>query len=498
MPTPYARFFKADLHMQTAIDRRHWRGEALPDESSQDDRRAFAAAYVRRCYEAGLELIAIIEHNFAGGADGSLIPDVRAAIREHVDEFGYEIVVFPGFEVTGPIGRGAHFICLFGPETPLGDVDAKLTALGLPPHARFQDGEPLPAPPGDMTFNRMLNVIQDDASMPGIVFGAHPNDAGVLNSDVVEQWWSQDVIKNNAFLCMELPRPRQEYVGRPEDSLLKSILLNADSRYARNHPISTMCNSDAKALAQDANNPTNYIGFRHTWLKMSEPSIEGLRQAFLDHESRIRFGDDRPEVAYRYPRIRTLRVRSAAFLDDQELEFSPNMNTLIGGGGTGKSTIIEYLRLLLQQDQTITGQEAQANFAKIRRTIKPQTYLEVQIERDGQTWTLSSQGAAPSSVIAGPDIPNLAKFFPARFFSQREIYAIAESREARAQLLDNLIRDRLEEPLARWRALLSERQFVDRLQQRRQGGGRESQICGCRGDGADDRTSPHRDRMASS
>ncbi|MDL1964804.1 MAG: hypothetical protein LWW98_10850 [Deltaproteobacteria bacterium] len=27
---------------------------------------------------------------------------------------------------------------------------------------------------------------------------------------------------------------------------------------------------------------------------MSQPSIEALRQAFLDHESRIRFGPERP------------------------------------------------------------------------------------------------------------------------------------------------------------------------------------------------------------
>ena len=29
------------------------------------------------------------------------------------------------------------------------------------------------------------------------------------------------------------------------------------------------------------------LGSRYTWIRMEEPTLEGLRQAFLDHESRI-------------------------------------------------------------------------------------------------------------------------------------------------------------------------------------------------------------------
>src|SRR5207249_10120363 len=111
------------------------------------------------------------------------------------------------------------------------------------------------------------------------------------------------------------------------DALIKSIHLNADRRYAGRRPIATVCSSDCKRLCRDAQDQTNYIDFRHTWIKMSRPSIESLRQAFLDHESRIRFGNRRPEEDYCYPKIRSLAVGGAAVLGDQNFALSPNLTT---------------------------------------------------------------------------------------------------------------------------------------------------------------------------
>ena len=507
-----ARFFKADLHMQTPMDAQHWLG--APVELTDAAAVAAAAdAYVGRCAQVGLEIVAITEHNFGRSVEDSFIPHLQAAAARLEADTGHKLVIFPGFEVTGPIGRGAHLICVFEPETPLVDVDAKLTVLGLPPAARFTDGRnPVPVPTADMTFQKMLRIIQEDQETRGICFGAHPNDSGVLDSATVEQWWSQDVIKNESFLAIELPRPRSEWIDRPGTTLIKSILTNIDPRYERAFSIASICNSDAKALAQDPGITKNFIGFRHTWLKMSEPSIEGLRQAFLDHESRVRFGD-RPEDSYGHARIRKLSVRGARFLADQEITFSPSMNTLIGGGGTGKSTIIEYIRLMVQQP-AITGTEARANFEKLMGTINGGTEITLEFERDGGIWELRNTGRNGSEIVAGLPVPDLAKFFPVRCLSQREIYAIADDRTARRQLLDDLIGPaldalrrqgedavqevkgldsqideltmlrtriteleteridaqtrmdnlkRLEEPLARWRSFLRDKEVVDSL-----------------------------------
>lgn len=60
---PAARFFKSDLQMQTPVDSINWRGsERVNQQTSTAERLAIATAYMRRCYEVGLEIIGITEH----------------------------------------------------------------------------------------------------------------------------------------------------------------------------------------------------------------------------------------------------------------------------------------------------------------------------------------------------------------------------------------------------------------------------------------------------
>ena len=115
-----ARFYKADLQMQTPVDSRNWRGpERLNQGSSPDERRDVARAYIRRCYETGLEIIAITEHNLSPESCDSLIPELSEAAKTLAAEFGYEIVIFPGFEMAVTVGGGVHVLCVFEPGTPV-------------------------------------------------------------------------------------------------------------------------------------------------------------------------------------------------------------------------------------------------------------------------------------------------------------------------------------------------------------------------------------------
>ena len=350
-----------------------------------------------------------------------------------------------GRDRDGPIGKGAHLLCIFEPGASLDDIDGRLSGLGLPPDARWdRNGKPQPIPTVNITFDRMLDIIQEDASFQGICIAAHPNDRGIMDSDTVEQWWSQEIMRNKKFLCMELPRPRSEYIERPENSLTKSILLGKDDRYERLRPIATICSSDCDKLSSTKDRDTNYIGFRSTWIKMSDPSIESLRQAFLDHESRIRFGP-RPEESYTFSKITNIKVKGASFLSDENIVFSHNLNALIGGRGTGKSTIIEYLRLGLEQEHMIRGGEPRKNLERLKKTIRSNTSIKISIEKQGQTWVFDRTGTSASRVVEGEDVPDIARFFPVRILSQKEIYAIAEDRDARGRIVDDLIRTQLDE-----------------------------------------------------
>lgn len=442
-----ARFYKADLQMQTPVDGNHWRGpEKVNAQSTPEERQTVATAYVRRCYEIGLELIGITEHNLNPPACASLIPELQEAAKSLASEFGYQIVIFPGFEVATTIGGGLHVLCLFEPGTELEIVSEKLTSLGLPSDRRFTSGVPNPTPQeAGVNLNSLLRIVQEDENTPGLVIMAHAGSgSGLLDARTIAQWWSQAVIQDERVLCLELPHPRDHYISGPQN-LIKSILQNVDDRYRRNHPIAAVMSSDCKAILE-SDHENNYIGFRHTWLKMGAPTIEGLRQAFLDHGSRVRFGDHRPEDGYTYPRIRSFSVDGAAFLEDQRLEFSPNLNVIIGGSGTGKSTIAQYLRMLFDQARVVRGADVSSNYERCLQTVHTSTKVSATVLLDGQEAEVAGIGrgpgvvTAPGSEMDGKDVSGV---FPVRFFGQREIYNIAEDRAATVALLDDLERSKL-------------------------------------------------------
>ena len=66
-PSNYARFYKCDLHMRTPFDLSHWQEETTRSshENSEQNIREIACSYLRACHAAGLEVIAITDHNFA-------------------------------------------------------------------------------------------------------------------------------------------------------------------------------------------------------------------------------------------------------------------------------------------------------------------------------------------------------------------------------------------------------------------------------------------------
>ena len=81
---------------------------------------------------------------------------------------------------------------------------------------------------------------------------------------------------------------------------------------------------------------------------MEVPDIEGVRLALLDPQSRLRRMADGPPSRPQ-ARIESLHVRRTDFFEDVEIPFNPCMTTLIGGRGAGKSTVIEYLRHVLDR-----------------------------------------------------------------------------------------------------------------------------------------------------
>ena len=180
-------------------------------------------------------------------------------------------------------------------------------------------------------FGELLACVRDQG---GQTIAAHiTHDKGLLHTlhgqARINAW------KDPNLLCVQLPG---SVADAPDDK--RPILRNQNADYRRD-PSAAEGLAIAVVNACDVTKPEDLaLPSATCWVKMTEPSLEGLRQAFLDPYSRIRLASD--DEAESHAEFRTMTWQGG-FLDGCGLPFNENLNVLVGGRGTGKSTVVESL-----------------------------------------------------------------------------------------------------------------------------------------------------------
>ncbi len=307
-----ARFYRCALQVNPAGYLANYRGQ---DHGL--DRARYVQTILAKCTEQGIQAIAITDHNHVGDVD--LFRDAARLLG---------IVVFPGFELTS--SEGIHVLCLHDPATPASALERCLGEFGIRDVAAGQSN------PSTKTFSEILGLTREQH---GIAVAAHATheSGGLLRvlkgQSRIKAW------KDPHLLAVQIPGAIDE---APED--LRKILQNKNADYQRTPPASedqalAVINSKDVCKPEHLQDPS-----ASCWIKMSEVSVEGLRQAFLDPASRIRLSKDVPPE--HHAEFRAIAWQGG-FLDGVRLQLNENLNVLVGGRGAGKSTIIESLRCCL-------------------------------------------------------------------------------------------------------------------------------------------------------
>lgn len=436
------RWLKCDLQVQTPEDNAHWADDDLrlgeprrpkldgvPSEASISTR---ARAFLKRCHELELDALGITDHNFSQKTDPRdwfLTHLVEQNKSVAADQGRNPLIIFPGFEVD----IGYHVLCLFPAAKKQVDIESCnrfLTKLGLSEAERFEKNQPKLLRRGDegVTLKTLINLVQGE--MGGIVIAAHADQA----SGMLEQAKYREDFSNPELYCVEVTQnpPSQKYLD---------ILRGRNPSWKRNgfFPAYIM-SSDAKSLKvdKDGSPKPNSLGYRHTWIKMSNPSIESLRQAFLDSESRIKLPenvaeDQHPDQLIKHSYIKSIKVEGVEFLEDQEVHFSPNKNCFIGGRGSGKSTLQEYLRIALGKDSDgSVDNKTKEKIERIKSTLSDNSKLTI-------CW-VSDAGVEDKIIwdggkleISGLDQASIASYLrnlPVQFFSQQQLNQLTETEKS--------------------------------------------------------------------
>jgi len=381
-----SRFVAVDFHVHT------------PASLDYKDPAASPRDIIGAALRANLSAVAITDHN-----SPAWIERVCEAAQ------GRGVIVFPGFEVNA---QGGHIIALFDPSSPLAAIETALIESGIPKpswgHAEALGHE----------IQQVLKAIVRNG---GLAIAAHADGPkGFLNA--LQQGAARiRVYKDENLAAIELvdQSRKAEYVEGKVPG------------YDR--PLACIQASDAHALAE--------VGSRMTWLRMDSLTIEGVRQALSDPSLRIRLAGEEAPAAY--PVIGSLRV-SKGFLQGQDMPFNPSLNCLVGGAGSGKSTVIEFIRFALDQLSNIE-EIADDSYGKLRDLAGVGSVIEVTvILADGGQLLIArtfDDDENPVSVVRLPDREviegaSLPLLIPIHAYSQGEVIRISRSPLAQLELLD--------------------------------------------------------------
>ncbi len=217
---------------------------------------------------------------------------------------------------------------------------------------------------------------------------------------------------------------------------IKQILQNKNADYKRTR-------APAIINASDVNDPDDLKKDGASCLiKMSDVSVEGFRQAFLDPESRIRlYSDPQPE-----PHAELLAMTwEGGFLRDTSVHFNGNLNAVVGGRGTGKSTMIESIRYVLGLDPI--GEDARkAHEGVIHHVLRSGTKVSLMVRShkpSERCYTI--ERSVPNPPVVKDETGEVLPISPrdvipgVEVFGQHEISELTKSREKLTLLLERFM-----------------------------------------------------------
>jgi chromosome segregation protein len=306
-----ATWLRADFHLHTRVDK---------EFSYSGEDTYFAANYVEKLGSVGIRVGAITNHN---KFDMVEFKELRRAARKK------EILLLPGVEISVNDGaNGVHTLVIFSEAWIEGGndyINPLLTVLfegKTPSEYEHENGR------------SSLGLIETIKKLE-----AHNKDFFLIFAHV----------EQSSGLWKELDGGRLKELGTNEFFRRRSL----GFQKVRTHDKpDTKCRMKVKQWLSDCY-PAEVEGSdcksmeeigkgKCCFIKIGDFSFEAVKYALLDHDNRLASEPNNHDRSH---------ILSATFeggvLNGKTIHFSPELNTLIGIRGSGKSSILEAIRYVL-------------------------------------------------------------------------------------------------------------------------------------------------------
>jgi chromosome segregation protein len=427
---PYASFRKCDFQIHSPRDP-NWQGPRPPGlgdslngkAASADDvyeaRKAWAKDFVDACVKKELRAVAITDHH-----DMVMAKYVLEEIAQrNANGTDPDLWIFPGMELT--LQDGVQCLVLFDAELPQALWQQAQGALGIDIATDFLSATTGPVQQLDFPYDEIASRLDVEKLRGRYIVLPNVSQGGQYT--VVSQ------AKHKRF--REMP-----YVGGYLDA--GQTLLTCNSTHKKRlsgedpvwgdrfiYPLPT----------SDSRNATfGTLGSNNCWIKLSAPTAESVRQAFLAWQSRIRIEKPiLPSVV-----VKSISVRGANPMVNVSLTFSPELNSTIGGRGSGKSTLLEYVAFGLGRSsldlQTASYSGEQRLTSLVADTvIAANAEIKLVINQDGANFVIlrsANTGYQPEitypngkkEILSAKEIRAL---FPAYIYRQGELSEMGAAKD---------------------------------------------------------------------
>lgn len=377
-----------------------------------------AVEWLKAAMANELDCVAVTDHNTGGWID-----ILKATYQEIISEDWFRpLVIFPGCELTISLGASRiHFLAIFDPSTSTEGITRFLGSCDL--QGTFGD------PENCFTTQSIEIITKKIKDANGIAIPAHIDaEKGLLHNITTT---NPDLKKHIAlFESAQFVNPNYLNESTIHIELKKDI-----------EHLAIIRGSDAHNL--------NDLGKVYSWIKMGSPIIDGLKFALKDHDFCVLNQEANPNTVPR-SYIKNISISSMRHCgmnptNVPTFQLHPLFNAIIGGRGTGKSTFIESLRLVLGRTDDIEELEAvnkditnfidgvttertsinltlEKNLVEYRSEWKKNSELKFERQEDDFSWTI--------------DAGDIKERFPVNIYSQKQINALASNPTGLLEIID--------------------------------------------------------------
>lgn len=441
------RWYKCDFHLHT------------PASECFIDKSITAEKFIDRVIEKELDCIAVTDHNTVEWIE---------SIRSEGKRRG--IIVFPGVEITCSDSK-IHLLILFDIDVDVVKIEDFMRDAGI---KREDFGRQVAH-----SNKGVIDVAKIANESGAIVIPAHIDSYSGLSNisyQIQKDFLNLKTISAVQMVNEELILGKKENINK--ESLYEK-LSQSDAELSmgvvgdyvecsklvkeRNYGILTF--SDNPESEVSSRHGLWGIGKEYSWIKMNEnPRLESLRQAMLFPDIRIKtcFEENNSKIN-KLPDlwIKSINVKDIEVLGriPLEVEFNPQLTTIIGGRGSGKSTIVRLLTAIFAMDNIKELKdlyEEFISFYKIKTrgdgVLKSTTEIKVEVVKNSILYKVTANNFSGSNscdlkvekydseaqIFIDID-ERVEDLFRVDIYNQKQIYKLAQNTNILRDKVDSMI-----------------------------------------------------------